>query len=116
LKEADILCDKIAIINNGELKCYGSPKFLKDNFGQGYRLGILKSDSFSSSIFTNIIELFDFDFIIETDVASEMTLILPNITSFNLIELLKSIEENKNFIGIESFSIGSTTIEEVFLK
>jgi ATP-binding cassette subfamily A (ABC1) protein 3 len=114
--EADVLCDKIAIMNHGELKCFGSPKFLKANFGQGYRIGIIKGDSFNTIVFTNIIELFDFDFIVETDVASEMSLILPNVSTYNLIELLRAIEENKSFIGISSFSISSTTIEEVFFK
>ena len=116
MDEADVLCDKIGIMNKGELKCFGSPQFLKSNFGQGYRIAIIKGPDFNVSVFTNIIELFDFDYIVETDVASEMSLILPNVTNGSFIELIKAIEENKSFIGIHNFSVSSTTLEEVFFK
>ncbi len=34
MDEADSLCDRIAIIKNGEIKCCGSPYFLKERFGR----------------------------------------------------------------------------------
>lgn len=38
MDEADVLGDRIAIMNQGELKCYGSSFFLKNAFGTGYEL------------------------------------------------------------------------------
>ncbi|CAH8431328.1 unnamed protein product [Schistosoma rodhaini] len=38
MDEADILGDRIAIISQGKLKCYGSSLFLKSTYGQGYYL------------------------------------------------------------------------------
>nr|CAH8833395.1 unnamed protein product [Trichobilharzia regenti] len=48
MDEADILGDRIAIISQGKLKCYGSSLFLKSNYGQGYYL-ILERGSYKLS-------------------------------------------------------------------
>jgi ATP-binding cassette subfamily A (ABC1) protein 3 len=44
MEEADILGDRIAIMANGEVKCCGSPLFLKNRFGIGYYLTIAKTE------------------------------------------------------------------------
>ena len=41
MDEADILADRIAIMNGGRLTCVGSSLFLKQQFGVGYTLTIL---------------------------------------------------------------------------
>lgn len=38
MDEAESLCDRIAIMINGELYCLGSPKELKDRYGEGYNI------------------------------------------------------------------------------
>lgn len=38
MDEAEVLGDRIAVLHNGELKCYGSPFFLKKAYGMGYIL------------------------------------------------------------------------------
>lgn len=38
IEEADFIGDRIAIMQSGDIKCYGSPMFLKRNFGRGYQL------------------------------------------------------------------------------
>lgn len=38
MDEADVLADRIAIMSEGELKCYGTSFFLKKKFGSGYHL------------------------------------------------------------------------------
>ncbi len=45
MDEADILGDRIAIISSGQLKCAGSSLFLKNMFGDGYHLTIVKKAS-----------------------------------------------------------------------
>ena len=34
MEEADALGDQIAIMNHGEISCYGTPLFLKKQYGQ----------------------------------------------------------------------------------
>jgi ABC-type multidrug transport system ATPase subunit len=43
MDEADILGDRIGIMAEGKLICLGSSLFLKNRFGVGYNLTIVKS-------------------------------------------------------------------------
>uniref|UniRef100_A0A8D0L236 ABC transporter domain-containing protein n=1 Tax=Sphenodon punctatus TaxID=8508 RepID=A0A8D0L236_SPHPU len=42
MDEADILGDRVAIISQGKLYCSGSPVFLKNNFGSGFYLTLVR--------------------------------------------------------------------------
>lgn len=33
MKEVDVLADRIAIMDQGQVKCYGTPLFLKELYG-----------------------------------------------------------------------------------
>ena len=41
MDEADALSDRIAVINEGTFECIGTSLYLKNNFGDGYRLTIV---------------------------------------------------------------------------
>lgn len=43
MDEGDIVGDRIAIISKGNLKCCGSPLFLKSSLGEGYHLTFVKA-------------------------------------------------------------------------
>ena len=45
MEEADVLSDRIAIIVDGSLKCIGTQLFLKNQFGDGYRLSLITNKS-----------------------------------------------------------------------
>lgn len=45
MDEADVLGDRIAIISDGKLQCCGSSLFLKNYYGSGYYLTLVKSES-----------------------------------------------------------------------
>ncbi|KAF1789925.1 P-loop containing nucleoside triphosphate hydrolase [Phytophthora cactorum] len=45
MDEADILGDRIAIMAEGEMRCCGSSLFLKNRFGAGYNLTLVKDDA-----------------------------------------------------------------------
>lgn len=36
-----MLSDRIAVIADGSLKCVGTSLFLKNNYGEGYRLNLI---------------------------------------------------------------------------
>jgi len=42
MEEADLLCDSIAIMAEGRLAAVGTPMDLKQRFGVGYRLTVVK--------------------------------------------------------------------------
>uniref|UniRef100_A0A8C3S279 ABC transporter domain-containing protein n=1 Tax=Chelydra serpentina TaxID=8475 RepID=A0A8C3S279_CHESE len=39
LDEAEVLSDRIAILQQGQLRCCGPPSYLKETYGQGYNPG-----------------------------------------------------------------------------
>jgi len=41
MEEADILSDRIAVVCDGKLKCVGTPLYLKNTFGDGYRITLV---------------------------------------------------------------------------
>lgn len=42
MEEADILGDRIAIMGDGKVKCLGSSMFLKERYGVGYNMILVK--------------------------------------------------------------------------
>ena len=56
MEEADALSDRIALMNHGQVKCCGSPLFLKDRFGSGYRLTLSKDTTFNQYAMENLVE------------------------------------------------------------
>ena len=44
MDEADILGDRIGIMTQGKMTCLGSSMFLKNRFGVGYAMTIVKSN------------------------------------------------------------------------
>ena len=48
MEEADLLCDKIAIMAEGDLAAVGTSMDLKQRFGVGYRLTVVKQGAGSS--------------------------------------------------------------------
>lgn len=48
MEEADLLCDKIAIMAEGDLAAVGTSMDLKQRFGVGYRLTVVKQTAETS--------------------------------------------------------------------
>ena len=116
MEEADALSDRIAIMNHGEVKCCGSPLFLKNLYGSGYSLTASKDEKFEENLFLNLIEKFMDQFKVESNIAGEIKISLPYNAVEKLPELLNQIEVQKELIGISGYGISSSTIEDVFLK
>ena len=45
MDEADYLGDRIGIMSGGRMICCGSPGWLKNRYGEGYTMTIIKSSS-----------------------------------------------------------------------
>lgn len=102
---------------NGELQCCGSPLFLKRKFGAGYHMTIVKrSDATDEKPITNLIQYHIPHAILETTAGSEIGYSLPNEDSSLFEALFTELENKKEILGIDSYGISITTMEEVFLK
>jgi ATP-binding cassette subfamily A (ABC1) protein 3 len=49
MDEADFLSDRVCIMSEGRLVCLGSTIFLKNRFGVGYNITVVKKDTKTSS-------------------------------------------------------------------
>uniref|UniRef100_A0A674KC05 ATP binding cassette subfamily A member 10 n=1 Tax=Terrapene triunguis TaxID=2587831 RepID=A0A674KC05_9SAUR len=59
MKEAEALCDRVAIMVSGKLRCIGSIQYLKNKFGKGYLLEIkVKDPEQVDLIHAEIIQIF----------------------------------------------------------
>lgn len=116
MDEADVLGDRIAIMAKGDLKCVGTPFFLKKRFGVGYRLVCVKGPHCSSAAMTSLLQSHIPDIQIETDIGTELSYLLPERYTSSFQKIFEDIETNAQRIGVTSFGVSLTTMEEVFLK
>lgn len=117
MEEADVLGDKIAIMEQGQLKCFGSSIELKKNYGLGYLLNfVVKEEQIDVKRLTDLIRSHVHHAKILTSVGREVTFSLPENEAYKFESLFANIEQNMTQLGIVNFGISMTTLEEVFLR
>ncbi|XP_051151534.1 ABC transporter A family member 1 isoform X2 [Andrographis paniculata] len=130
MDEADALGDRIAIMANGYLKCCGSSFFLKQQYGVGYTLTLVKSTP-SATAAADIVYRYIPSATCVSEVGNEISFKLPLASSSSFETMFREIEQcmrrsksssgtvecaENTFLGIESYGISVTTLEEVFLR
>ncbi|KAK6174033.1 hypothetical protein SNE40_017383 [Patella caerulea] len=116
MDEADLLGDRIAIMADGRVHCCGGSHFLKQLYGSGYHLVMVKSETCDVSVVTQLVESRIPSATLESEISAEISYLLPNEASPKFSSLFKDIEIKKDELGINSFGTTATTMEEVFLK
>ncbi|KAH9405759.1 hypothetical protein TYRP_014055, partial [Tyrophagus putrescentiae] len=122
MEEADVLGDRIAIMNEGRLCCSGAPFFLKNAFGTGYRLRVAKHSNFNSIEFEKVLRRYISSAALSTEIETEVVYTLDdaNMDKKTLLALLPTlfddIEKNKAVYGVDSCGLSYTTLEDVFLS
>jgi ATP-binding cassette subfamily A (ABC1) protein 3 len=112
-------------MSKGQLKCCGSPLFLKSKYGSGYTLTLTKNlqkdeefstENFSSTNIINLVKSYIPDCKVYSDINSEISFILPRERSNAFSELFSVLEKQKAKLEILNIGISITTVEDVFLK
>jgi ATP-binding cassette subfamily A (ABC1) protein 3 len=118
MDEADLLGDRIAIMGDGKLCCCGSSLYLKTIYGVGYSMTLEKknANSFDSQAMTTLVKSHVGDAVVLNDVGTEMSFQLPFSASGAFPSLFEQIEKSQEKLGLESYGISVTTLEEVFIK
>ena len=118
MDEADLLGDRIAIMGDGKLRCCGSSLYLKKQFGVGYNMTIEKKDvhKFNSPAMIELVQSRVKDATLLTDVGTELTFQLPFTSSQAFQSLFEHFDNNESQLGIQSYGVSVTTLEEVFIK
>lgn len=119
MDEADILADRKAIIISGHLKCCGSSLFLKNRFGIGYNLKLIINDNSKLKAIANFVKTILPNAKCVNERGHEISFILPHDGVHTFGKLFSAIENEittKSRLGIESYGVSMTTLEEVFLR
>ncbi|KAM6957907.1 LOW QUALITY PROTEIN: phospholipid-transporting ATPase ABCA3 [Aplochiton taeniatus] len=116
MDEADLLGDRIAIMAGGELQCCGSPLFLKNKYGAGYHMVIVKDALCNVSEITRLVHMYVPNATLESSAGAELSYILPKESTSRFELLFAELEMNREELGIGSYGASVTTMEEVFLR
>ena len=116
MEEADYLGDRIAIMAFGKLRTCGTSLFLKNRFGIGYNLHLLKDSGRNSREIIEFVEGRVSEAEEQSDIGTEILIRLPFSAAGEFKELFKDLDEFGKNIGVESYGISVTTLEDVFLK
>ncbi|XP_049449720.1 glucosylceramide transporter ABCA12 isoform X5 [Epinephelus fuscoguttatus] len=125
LDEAEVLSDRIAFLERGGLKCCGSPFYLKDKLGQGYKLTLTKkvqnldSEPMDNAEMKAFIQAHVPEARLKEAQGSDLVYSLPPFTSSNASSyrsLLTALDSNLDALQLGGYGISDTTLEEVFLQ
>ncbi|CAF4258949.1 unnamed protein product, partial [Rotaria sordida] len=116
LEEADVLSDRIAIMSRGRLQANGTPDFLKQQTDCEYRLLMDKQEQYSSDGITQFIQQHVSNVVLERESAAELVYGIKRGESKQIERLINALDQNKETIGINSYGLSMTTIEDVFLR
>nr|XP_022903046.1 ATP-binding cassette sub-family A member 3-like [Onthophagus taurus] len=116
MDEADVLGDRIAIMAGGQLQCCGTSFFLKKKYGAGYYLVMEKKPKCDVNAVTKLLKKYIPTTKVETDVGSELTYLLPKEYSSVFQGMLRDFENQADKLGIVTFGVSLTSMEEVFMK
>uniref|UniRef100_A0A8B9RTH9 P-type phospholipid transporter n=1 Tax=Accipiter nisus TaxID=211598 RepID=A0A8B9RTH9_9AVES len=146
MDEADILGDRVAIISQGKLFCSGSPVFLKNCFGSGFYLTLVRkmkntrNGRATVSLWFGLPLLLFYVYVVSgsddelevsevihhhipeakliESIGQELIYLLPNkhFKQRSYASLFRELEETLDDLGLSSFGVSDTPLEEVFLK
>ncbi|CAG09257.1 unnamed protein product, partial [Tetraodon nigroviridis] len=125
LDEAEVLSDRVAFLERGGLKCCGSPFYLKDKLGQGYKLTLTKkmpdqqAENMDGADLKSFIQAHVPEARLKEAQRGDLVYSLPPFSSSNASSyrsLLTALDANLDDLHLGGYGISDTTLEEVFLQ
>jgi hypothetical protein len=115
LDEAELLGDRIAIMTAGRLKTYGTPLYLKNRFGAGYSLTVVKKrgpeGAGAEPAITTLVRSHVPEAELFSEAGAELLYRLPLSCAPVFPQLLKALDLQGERCGADSFGISMTTLE-----
>ncbi|XP_032312874.1 ATP-binding cassette sub-family A member 10 isoform X1 [Camelus ferus] len=116
MAEAEAVCDRVAILVSGRLRCIGSVQHLKSKFGKDYLLELkVKEPTQMELLHTHIVKIFPQA--ARQERYSSMTAYkLPMEDVHPLSQAFSKLEAVKQTFDVEEYSLSQATLEQVFLE
>ncbi|XP_054565136.1 ABC-type organic anion transporter ABCA8-like [Eptesicus fuscus] len=116
MAEAEALCDRVAIMVAGRLRCIGSIQHLKSKFGKDYLLEMkVKTLAHVEPLHSEILRLFP-QAARQERYSSLMVYKLPVEDVRPLAQAFFKLERVKQSFDLEDYSLSQSTLEQVFLE
>ncbi|KAL6034507.1 hypothetical protein STEG23_006478, partial [Scotinomys teguina] len=116
MAEAETVCDRVAIMVSGRLRCIGSIQHLKSKFGKDYLLEMkVKTLAQVEPLNTEIMRLFP-KAARQERYSSLMVYKLPVEDVWPLSQAFFKLERLKENFDLEEYSLSQSTLEQVFLE
>jgi energy-coupling factor transporter ATP-binding protein EcfA2 len=116
MDEADVLGDRIAIVKEGRLRALGTSRFLKQRFGIGYLLRMSLKEGANLNNIMNAVKNTVAQAALSSSAGTELAIRLPSEAVGVFSTMLEYLEDNLEQLGVLSFGIETTTLEEVFMR
>ncbi|XP_074604129.1 phospholipid-transporting ATPase ABCA3-like [Brevipalpus obovatus] len=115
MDECEALCNRIAIMAKGQMRCLGSCTHLKSKYGQGFTLIIkMEDESTFPSLEQSIQDVFPSAKLQDEHGATvQFHLTDPNLRWGDMFRSMKKVKEK---VPIDNFYIQDTSIEQIFLS
>ena len=120
MEEAEALCQRIAIMVGGSLRCLGSAQRLKSLYGSGYQLEVNLADVASKAQFVDWLRsVYQHAAVIEeqeTLVKYEIGRQTDRGEPVTIGGLFRNMERVKAEYGIKEYAVSETSLEQIFIK
>lgn len=116
MDEADVLGDRIAIVKEGRMRAIGTSRFLKERFGLGYMLRMSMQEQVDNRLVHRMVCEYIDDVSVASAAGTEFSLRLPRDAVPVFPRMLERLENESASLGVVSYGIETTTLEEVFMR
>ncbi|XP_049669094.1 ATP-binding cassette sub-family A member 10-like [Accipiter gentilis] len=116
MEEVEAVCDRVAIVVSGQLRCIGSIQYLKNKFGKGYLLEInVKDPERADLLHAEILRIFP-SAARQERFPSLLVYKVPMEDALPLSQSFSKLEEAKRNFSLEEYSFSLNTLAQVFLE
>ncbi|NWS87611.1 ABCA9 protein, partial [Toxostoma redivivum] len=115
MEEAEAVCDRVAILVSGQLRCIGSIQYLKSKFGKGYLLEIkVKDPESTDALHAEILKIFP-GAARQERFPSLLVYKVPMKDALPLSQSFSKLEEAKQSCSLEEYSFSLNTLAQAAL-
>ncbi|NWS94649.1 ABCA9 protein, partial [Mionectes macconnelli] len=116
MEEAEAVCDRVAILVSGQLRCIGSIQYLKNKFGKGYLLEIkVKDAEHADLLHAEILKIFP-SAACQERFPSFLVYKVPMEDALPLSQSFSKLEEAKRSCNLEEYSFSLNTLTQAALS
>lgn len=114
--ECEAVCTRLCIMKMGEIVCLGNTQHLRSTHGTGFQLEfVLKDASFGDRVKAFVDQYFAESVLLEEH-GCMLNFEVPRRSIPKMSQAFRLLEQHREALGCEDYSLSQSTLEQVFLK